>query len=36
MPTADKSVRRHRVMIDLALGLGLPCLEMILGMVYFH
>ena len=26
----------HRVTTDLALGLGLPCLEMILGMVYFH
>ena len=32
MPAAE----RHRVMIDLALGLGLPCLEMILGMVHFH
>jgi hypothetical protein len=35
MPIADKSVRR-RVMTDLALGLGLPCLQMILGMVHFH
>ena len=36
IPTTDKSVRRHQVMVDLALGLGLPCLEMILGMVHFH
>ena len=36
MPIADKYVRRHRVMADLALGLGLPCLVMILGMVHFH
>ncbi|KDR72071.1 hypothetical protein GALMADRAFT_21141, partial [Galerina marginata CBS 339.88] len=31
-PTADKSERRRRVIIDLALGLGLPLLEIILGM----
>ena len=36
IPTADKFARRHRVMVDLALGLGLPCLVMVLGMVYFH
>ncbi|KDR72046.1 hypothetical protein GALMADRAFT_74260 [Galerina marginata CBS 339.88] len=33
-PTANKSERRRRVMIDLALGLGLPLLEIILGMVH--